>query len=107
MGYNDMHLTDLRRFAKKIGVRRPTTYNKDVLIEKIIEIEKGITQPYFNNLGRPVKKREEAFNTYFAEFKKDTALEAQIILHAIKKAKGFLEELETEIEELVKKGQAD
>ncbi len=97
MEYKDVHLTDLRRYAKKLGVRAPTHYNKDKLIEMIIEIEKGEVEPYFTNKGRP-SKAEKKVN--------ELQIEADVVIYVIKKAKEFLTELEGELEEIRKKEQA-
>ncbi len=94
MEYKDVHLTDLRRYAKKVGVRGPTLHNKDMLIEKIIEIEKGKVKPYFSKKGRP-SKAEKTVN--------EMQIEADVVLYVIKKAKEFLTEIEEEIEQIRKK----
>lgn len=48
MGYQN-----LRIYAKKIGVRCPTSLTKEKLIEKIREVESGKVEPHYTNRGRP------------------------------------------------------
>ncbi len=97
MEYKNVHLTDLRRYAKKVGVKCPTTYKKDKLIEKILEIEKGQVESYFTNKGRPSKAEKTI---------KELQIESDVIIYAIKRTKEFLTELEEEIK-LMKKQQTD
>ena len=107
MGYNEFHLTDLRRFARKIGVKSPTKYNKDKLIEKIIEIEKGIEEPFYSKKGRPVKAKKPVetivvTDDVFKDATDNSHVDSDIVCHAIKRTKEFLIQLEKEIEEIKK-----
>ena len=52
-----MNLYDLRILGAKIGVRAPTLKNKFDLINAIIEVSSGITEPYKTNVGRPSNSR--------------------------------------------------
>ena len=54
----DVH--SLRNLAREIGVRAPTSLKKAELIDEIIQIKKGVKQPYtLKKAGRPLKYRIE------------------------------------------------
>ncbi len=89
MIYKDMHLTDSRRYARRIGVKRPTSYNKNVLIEKILEIEKGWVEPSFQKMGRPTKGSGELVI--------ENLNQTETLLYVIKRTRAFLMELEKEL----------
>ncbi len=93
MDYREMYLTDLRRYAKSIGVKCPTKYKKAVLIKKIKEVQNGEREPEYSTKGRPVKIMIEQLEV----------TKVDILLYAIKRGKTFLEELEREIEQKIKK----
>ncbi len=92
MDYREMHLTDLRRYAKSIGVKGPTKYKKAVLIKKIKEVQNGEREPEYSTKGRPTKIMIEQLGT----------TRVDILLYAIKRGKTFLEEIEREIEQKLK-----
>ena len=54
---NKFGIFQLREYARSIGVHLPTTYKKDDLIEKIMQVENGDIQPFVpkNKKGRPPK----------------------------------------------------
>lgn len=60
----DLRIHELRDLARKIGVRSPTSQKKEALIEKILEIISGESQPYVANTkqGRPAKSQEQINN---------------------------------------------
>ena len=96
MDYSKFNVHYLRRYAREIGVKAPSTCRKHILIEKIKEVESGKVEPYFNNVGRPIIK-----NPDFDKIKEntltgcDTAKEQ--LLEYIKNFKEFLEKLEKEL----------
>lgn len=52
----EINVYSLRSLARQIGVKSPTTLNKDALINEIIEIKSGKKEPYFSSkVGRPTK----------------------------------------------------
>lgn len=55
--YDKLSIFELRNLARECGVKLPTTLKKKDLIQKIINIKKGIEKPYIkkNNQGRPHK----------------------------------------------------
>ena len=50
---NNKPLYELRCIGRHIGVKAASSLSKSDLIEKILEIENGITTPTFTNKGRP------------------------------------------------------
>ena len=54
---NKFGIFQLREYARSIGVHLPTTYKKDDLIEKIMQVESGTIEPFVpkNKKGRPPK----------------------------------------------------
>ena len=106
MLYNEVHLTDLRRFAKKIGVKSPTKYKKDKLIEKILEIEKGLVEPCYSTKGRPAKVKKLVETSALKEVPVNSCVDIDVVYHMIKRTKEFLIELQKEIEQ-IKKEQTD
>ncbi len=50
------NLLTLREFARKIGVKSPTSKKKAQLIKEIVNIEKGLQKPYFSKFGRKPSK---------------------------------------------------
>ena len=54
--YSQYHIADLRIYAKKIGVKSPTTKNKKEMIKSIRDIEEKGVNPEYSNRGRPTKK---------------------------------------------------
>ncbi|MBR1925534.1 MAG: hypothetical protein IJ837_01620 [Clostridia bacterium] len=54
---NKFGIFQLREYARSIGVHLPTTYKKDDLIEKIMQVENGTIEPFVpkNKKGRPPK----------------------------------------------------
>lgn len=57
MNYTKKNIHFLRRYAKTIGVGKPTTFTKARLIEKILEVEQGRVAPKFSKIGRPMGDR--------------------------------------------------
>ena len=55
MDYDKMSLLTLRNYARDLGVKCPTKYKKNNLIEEIEKILQGETQPYRTKKGRPPK----------------------------------------------------
>ena len=49
----NMYLHDLRRLARKIGVKAPTLLTKAKLVEAIMDVDEGRVAPDFSNKGRP------------------------------------------------------
>lgn len=71
MNYENLGIYELRKLAREIGVKSPTSLRRAELIEKINAIESGAEQPYVNksHVGRPTK---EINFTYSKEtFKED------------------------------------
>ena len=56
-----MHLTDLRRYARAIGVKSPTTCNKDVLIKKIVEIDDMFKDDSLLRLGSLTDEQKKSY----------------------------------------------
>lgn len=58
MDYEKLCIYELRKLAREIGVKSPTSLKRAQLLEKIKAIESGIEQPYIkkSNKGRPVKQ---------------------------------------------------
>lgn len=54
---NQLGIFELREVARNIGVHLPTTYKKDELIEKIIQVANGFVDPFVpkTKKGRPPK----------------------------------------------------
>ena len=52
----EINVYSLRSLARQIGVKSPSTLNKDALINEIVEIKSGKKEPYFaSKVGRPTK----------------------------------------------------
>lgn len=58
MNYKNLCIYELRKLAREIGVKSPTSLKRAELIEKINAIETGKELPFIKktNKGRPVKK---------------------------------------------------
>ena len=97
MDYNMYHLTDLRRYAKMIGIKNPTRLCKKDLIEKILEVETDETKAHFTTKGRKMK---EVFNPLLIEEEEKKEDRKEIYLRIVKKTQAFLLELEEEINKL-------
>ena len=97
MEYKEMRIHELRDYARGVGVRKPTTYDKSTLIEKIYQVERGEVEPFFTKKGRGKRNLEgkKLLNTEKEE--KREGREKEFLLFVISKAKKFLEELEKEI----------
>ena len=55
---NEISIYDLRAFARKIGVKSPSSMIKRNLIEEIIKVENGEKAPDFSGKrGRPPKRK--------------------------------------------------
>ncbi len=50
---NQMRIYELRDLGREKGVKSPTSLKKNELIDKILEISCGETEPYRTNRGRP------------------------------------------------------
>ena len=48
----------LREIGRELGVKSPSTLKKRDLIEAIINLENGLTKPYFSTKGRPLMKNK-------------------------------------------------
>lgn len=96
MDYSKFNVHYLRRYAKEIGVKSPSSCKKDALIEKIKEIESGKVEPTFSKVGRPIIK-----NPDFDKIKGNTltgcGMAKEKLLEHIKIFKEFLEKLESEL----------
>ena len=97
MDYNKCHLTDLRRYAKMLGIEKPTCYCKKDLIAKIHEVEADSTKAKFSPMGRKMK---EVFSPLLIEEEEKNEDRKEIYLRIIKKTQAFLLELEEEIKKL-------
>lgn len=64
-----IHLTDLRRYAREIGVKHPASYTKPVLIENVLKIENGDEKPSFSKRGRPQLKLHNTKDSFEEEGK--------------------------------------
>lgn len=69
-------LTDLRQYARKIGVKNATSLKKRELMEQIIGVQNGTIVPHFSKSGRrPLDDlgsyAEMAANTYKAKINAD------------------------------------
>ena len=55
----------LREIGRACGVKAPTSLNKNQLIQAIIDIEDGVSKPYFNttNRGRPALSSKNYANS--------------------------------------------
>ena len=77
-------LYELRIIARNIGVKKPTCYNKEVVIQKILNIELGIDTPIFTTKGRtPYNTTFNVSNDIKIPFDKITKIN-KIILKAKK-----------------------
>jgi hypothetical protein len=47
---------ELRTLGREIGVKSPTSCNKDKLIDRIIAVDTGRVKPFFTQKGRPPYK---------------------------------------------------
>ena len=95
MKYEKMHLTDLRRYARAIGVKSPTTCNKDVLIKKIVEIETGLQEPYFSKMGRPILVENKDVTEKIVEASNmEKKLYVDVLLSIVRKSIDYLTEME-------------
>ena len=54
---NEFGIFQLREIARNVGVHLPTTYKKDDLIQKILQVVRGEIEPFVakNKKGRPPK----------------------------------------------------
>jgi len=50
--YKDYNVHELKKIARDVGVKCPTSLKKAELIEQIEKIKSGKQQPYFNNNGK-------------------------------------------------------
>ncbi len=66
---NVLGIFQLRDLARSVGVHLPTTYKKDDLIEKILQVANGETMPFVpkNKKGRPPKNLVDV-NRDFSQF---------------------------------------
>ena len=48
---------DVRNLARELGVRSPSTLNKDEVIKRINQINNGEREPYFSNKGRKPRSK--------------------------------------------------
>lgn len=104
MKYEKMHLTDLRRYARVIGVKSPTTCNKDVLIKKIVEIETGLQEPYFSKMGRPILvENKDATDRIVEASNMEKKLYVDILLSIVRKSIDYLTEMEECLSKLKQK----
>ena len=51
----EINLYSLRNLAREIGVKAPTSFKKQELIDEILLIDSGKKQAYKSNKGRPAK----------------------------------------------------
>ena len=95
MEYERINFHELRKYARKIGVKAPTTLNKATLIEEIKKVERGEVKPVFKK-----GKKAKQINSEEVEeiLKKEWGdKEKKIILFLIDRLRRFLLELEEEI----------
>lgn len=103
MDYRELHLTDLRRYAKKIGVKNPTAFTKSVLINLIEDIESGRRFAEFTKKGRPMRKKEvDIIVDHVSQNVKEMAIQGvdvnkNILIYAIRRTRIFLLQLEDEL----------
>ena len=48
---------DVRNLARELGVRSPSTLNKDEVIKRINQINNGEREPYFSSKGRKPRSK--------------------------------------------------
>ena len=48
---------DVRKLARELGVRSPSTLNKGEVIKRINQINNGEREPYFSNKGRKPRSK--------------------------------------------------
>ncbi len=103
MDYDDLHLTDLRRYAKKIGIKNPTTFTKSALINLIEDIENGRRFAEFTKKGRPMRKKEVGVvldcvcQNVKEKANHGVDVSKNMLIYAIRRIRGFLLELEDEL----------
>ena len=98
----EISVYSLRNLARQIGVKSPSTLNKDALIDEIIEIKSGRKEPYFSSKsGRPTKaianledldKKESLLSFNKVEFQKE--IKQQLI-------SSILEEIEKKLNKIL------
>ena len=91
--YSKINFHELRLYARQIGVKKPTTYNKKELIEKIKQIEKGQVAPVVEKRGRPIKQSLFAKQKEFSSNKRE-------IMFEIRQVIGIMEDLYDKVAKL-------
>ena len=58
---NNLRIHELRDFARNVGVKSPTSLKKEEIIEQVLLILSGESQPYVNltKQGRPAKSQQQ------------------------------------------------
>ena len=103
MDYNEFHLTDLRRYAKKIGVKNPTTLKKGELVSLIEDIESGRRFAEFTRKGRPMRKREGEIvfdrvgQSIIDKASQGVDVNKNMLIYVIRRTRSFLLQLEDEL----------
>ena len=97
MDYTKVNIHYLRAYAREIGVKSPTSYKKDVLIQKIKQVESGEIEPFFSKIGRP--SNEKTICKPMLQKVKTESNDKSLLLFVVDRFKEFLDKLEKEIED--------
>ena len=105
MEYEKINFHELRKYAREIGVKAPTTFSKPELIEQIKKVKRGEIEPVFKKSKKitEILFKEEVQNK--VENEEQTKIEEEdifgenreIMLYVIGKIKKMLTEMEEEI----------